>query len=73
MPPSKQIVFIPYKHAVIVLALICFLIMHWLYTPKTVDPPQTTNTVVNVERPLSTNNITQIDADSVVINQEKYQ
>jgi murein DD-endopeptidase len=71
MPPSIQTLFIPYKHAVIVLALLFFLIMHWLYTPKTVDAPQTINTVVNLSLPLSTKKINQIDIDPVVIHQEK--
>jgi len=71
MPPHKQTLFIPYKHAAIVLALIFILIMHWLYTPETLDPPQTTNMVVNLALPLSTKNIYQIDADPIVIHQEK--
>jgi murein DD-endopeptidase len=71
MPPSKQILFIPYKHAAIVLALLFFLIMHWLYTPKTLDAHQTINTVVNLSLPLSTKKINQIDIDPVVIHQEQ--
>ncbi|MGH1486575.1 MAG: peptidoglycan DD-metalloendopeptidase family protein [Cellvibrionaceae bacterium] len=71
MPTSKQTLFIPYKHLVLVLTLLFILIAHWFYTPQAASLTQDSTTAIPLNLPLSlTENIDQISTNPKIIAQD---
>ncbi|MFT7388575.1 MAG: murein DD-endopeptidase [Candidatus Endobugula sp.] len=57
MSKSEQILYVPYKHVILVIVLAAIVIISWLYTPETLNPVQKSKTIIPLELVLSTESI----------------